>query len=219
MTIRYEDPRAEMLAFIPDDARSLLDVGCSVGAFGAELRRSRPHLRLVGIEPNTAAANHARAIYDELWAATFPEIEDALLDNGRFDVIVFNDVLEHMPAPELALRASRRLLDDNGVVVTSIPNVRHISVSGMLLARGEWRYRDAGILDDTHLRFFTKRSILRFFEDNGWQVERMVGLNRVLHVGDADTPRWVRLIGRLSAGRTDDLFFVQYATVASPFVA
>lgn len=203
-----------MAAYLPASARAVLDVGCSSGEFGRGLRACRD-VRLHGLEPNPVAAEAARAVYDEVATGCFPEDANRLPDL-RYDAIYFNDVLEHMPDPRRALDAAAAMLTGSGVVIASIPNVRHISVTGPLVVLGEFRYRETGILDRTHLRFFTRRSITRMFAEAGWQVERLDAINRVLRVGRTRTPWWIAALGRVSRGWTDGLFAVQYVAVARP---
>lgn len=216
VSTNYTHSRNEMLQFLPREARSVLDVGCSTGAFGIELRKHCADLRLVGVEPNPEAGEVASGVYDHVSIGRFPDIQDDLPAGDRYDVIYFNDVLEHMPEPELAMRAARTFLAEGGMMIASIPNVRHISVLGPLIVRDDFKYRASGILDTTHLRFFTNRSIRRLYESEGWQITRMQGINRVLHIAEDRRRPWIGWLGRLSGGRTDAFFFVQYVVVAQP---
>lgn len=169
--------RPEMLAFVPAAARSVLDVGCGPGGFGQALRRHDPSRELWAVEADEEVAAGAARHYDRLVAGPFPE---ALTGVGRtFDCIVFNDVLEHTVDPWAVLRATAPLLAPAGVVVASIPNVRNVAVVADLVVRGNWTYRDIGILDRTHLRFFTARSIRSLFAGAGFVIEQMAGINPV----------------------------------------
>jgi 2-polyprenyl-3-methyl-5-hydroxy-6-metoxy-1,4-benzoquinol methylase len=169
--------RREMLAFVPPAARSVLDVGCGPGGFGQSLRQHDPSRELWAVEVDEEVAAGAARFYDRLVVGAFP---DALAGAGRaFDCVVFNDVLEHNVDPWAVLRSTAALLAPGGVVVASIPNVRNISVVLDLVVRGNWTYRDIGILDRTHLRFFTSRSIRALFADSGFTVEHMSGINPV----------------------------------------
>lgn len=169
--------RREMLAFVPPAARSVLDVGCGPGGFGQSLRQDDPTRELWAVEVDEEVAAGAARFYDRLVVGTFP---DALAGAGKtFDCVVFNDVLEHTVDPWAVLRATVALLAPGGVVVASIPNVRNVSVVADLVVRGNWTYRDIGILDRTHLRFFTSRSIRALFADSGFAVEEMSGINPV----------------------------------------
>ena len=195
-----------MLAFVPASARTILDVGCGQGGFGSALRRRDPTVELWGIEPDPEVASHAARHYDRLLVGTFPE---ALAGVPRsFDCVVFNDVLEHTADPWAMLRATVPLLTPGGAVVASIPNVRTISVVLDLVLRGNWTYRDLGVLDRTHLRFFTSRSIPALFAETGFVVDTIEGINPV-GVSHLVGPRvWRLLLG--------DFAFTGFGVRASP---
>jgi 2-polyprenyl-3-methyl-5-hydroxy-6-metoxy-1,4-benzoquinol methylase len=212
----YDNDRPEMLAFIPNAAQSLLDVGCATGRFGAAIRERHPATELVGVEPDPLAAERAAPFYDRVVCGEFPDVVPSLMRSGGFDVIVFNDVLEHMADPNEALDAARNLLSPTGVVVASIPNVRHITATGPLLLRGEWRYRDYGILDATHLRFFTAKSIARLFSEDGWTILGLEPINRRRRINDPSTALWIKALGWATLGRSDPFFVLQYAVTARP---
>lgn len=169
------EPRLEMLAFVPDPCHAVLEVGCGRGGFGQTLRRSGRVTTLWAVEPNEAFSREAKEHYDQLVVGAFPE---ALAGEGmRFDCIVFNDVLEHMVDPWQTLRTAHHHLQDGGVVVASIPNVRNARTLFDLCVRGDWAYEDMGVLDRTHLRFFTKKSIGALFNDCGFDIELVRGVN------------------------------------------
>jgi 2-polyprenyl-3-methyl-5-hydroxy-6-metoxy-1,4-benzoquinol methylase len=202
--LKYDFDRAELLPFVPPAARALLDVGCGSGAFGRLLRRQRPGLELWGVEPDPVSARAAADGFDRVVAGPFPSDE---LPAGHFDVVVCADVLEHMAEPADALHAAAKALAPGGIMVASIPNVRHWRAVGPLLSAGAWTYTERGVLDRTHLRFFTRRSMREFFVSNGWQVQVLAGINMI---------RRERLLSLLSARLLDDFLFPQYAVVAWP---
>jgi len=179
---RYlDDPRVEVARLVPEGTR-ILDVGCSRGAFGAQLKRLQLARVVYGIEP-TAAAAYAEARLDHVVQGFFPA--DLPEDWREFDVVCFNDVLEHMVDPWSVLEATIPFLACGGRVVASIPNVRYINVTIDLVLRGQWRYEQTGVLDRTHLRFFTRSSIVDLFESSGFSIDRLVAThqsesNRVL---------------------------------------
>src|SRR6218665_563776 len=98
----------------------------------------------------------------------------------RYDFIVCADVLEHLKRPEQVLAACRELLTPTGRVLISIPNVAYSGLVAELLS-GEFAYREEGLLDNTHLRFFTHRSLLRFLAQQGWNVDQVERIDRALH--------------------------------------
>ncbi len=168
----FQHDRPEVRALVPPLATRVLDVGCGAGLLGGALRFRRG-ARVTGIEIDRTAAARAGEELDDV------RVGDALacmrsLPAANFDAVVFADVLEHLAAPEEALVQARRLLAPGGVVVASLPNVRHWSVVRQLLA-GEFRYEAAGILDRTHLRFFTRASARRLFAESGFEVGHAEG--------------------------------------------
>ncbi len=170
----YVDDRGDLAGFLAKRHISLggcvLEVGCAAGAAGPNWRMLGA-TTLEGIEPFPAAADAASVsgVYDavhcgtfETWAPRYP----------RYDAVIFADVLEHLADPTEALRRVRAILArPSGQLVLSLPNVRHISIISDLLFRGDWRYRSAGILDQTHLRFFTRKSAVRLLQETGFHLE------------------------------------------------
>jgi SAM-dependent methyltransferase len=204
--LKYNFDRPELLSFVPESAHTVLDVGCGSGAFGHLLRTRRPHMDLWAIEPDPAsAARAAEGRFDHVIVGSFP---DDRLPPKAFDVIVCADVLEHMAEPEVAVRAALGLIKPDGIMVASLPNVRNWrAVVWPLLSRGAWRYTERGILDRTHLRFFTRGSACELFADSGWSVECVRAINMV---------RRERWISRLSGGFLDGFLAPQYVLVARP---
>ena len=198
--------RREMLDFVPPGARRVLDVGCGEGLFGALLKQRGAEIW--GIEPAPEAAALASERLDKVLTS---DVETALakLPPHGFDCVVFNDVLEHLVDPGAVLQRSRELLTAGGLIVCSIPNVRYFQNLWNLLAHKQWRYEDEGILDRTHLRFFTERSIRDMFDEHGFELVRMQGINGF-------TSWKFALISRLSFGLLSDVFHLQFACVARP---
>ncbi|MBI3541773.1 MAG: class I SAM-dependent methyltransferase, partial [Deltaproteobacteria bacterium] len=164
----YSQPRAEMLEFVPEGAASVLDVGCGDGAFGASLK-ARGVASVWGVELNPKAARAATARLDRVFEGGI-EATLTQLPDGRFDCITMNDVLEHLVDPYALLAAIKAKLAPGGVLVASIPNVRYLYNLWNLVVRRQWRYEDAGVLDRTHLRFFTKSSIEEMFDEQGFEL-------------------------------------------------
>lgn len=147
----------------------ILEVGCSSGYFGASLRACG-HV-VWGIEPFQRAAQAAQDVLDHVHVGDIQSFFNEF-PNERFDVIVFGDVLEHIDNPVSILQKCREFLNPNGRVVASIPNVSHVAIRTMLI-EGRWDYSDLGILDRTHLRFFTRDSAIEMFSDAGYQVHQI----------------------------------------------
>ena len=204
----YGRPRREMRRFVPADARRLLDVGCGAGAFAAGLKDERPGLEVWGVEMDPAAAARASDVLDRVLVGDAAAVLPGLAA-GRFDCVVLNDVLEHVMGPEALLAALRPLLAPGGRVVASLPNVRHWTVVADLVFRGRWEYTDEGILDRTHVRFFTRASLPGLFAAGGFALESVTGINRTGAAG-------FRLFDLLTFRRFADLGCLQFACVAAP---
>ncbi len=203
----YGRPRREMVSHIPVDAAVILDIGCGAGAFAAGLkeewaRYDRP-LEVWGVEMDPAAAARATEVLDRVLVGDAGTVL-ADLPAGGFDVVILNDILEHVVAPEALLRELRPLLREGGHVVSSVPNVRFFPNVVDLVVHGSWQYTDEGILDRTHLRFFTRSSMIALFEDSGYEVESIVGINPTGSLK-------FRLLNLFTLGRWSDMRYLQFA--------
>ncbi|HLK58757.1 MAG TPA: class I SAM-dependent methyltransferase [Chthonomonadaceae bacterium] len=200
----FTNDRANMLAYLPAQTHALLDVGCSAGGFGALVKRERG-AEVWGIEYQPAVAETAKARLDRVFAGDVAEILPTLPD-AYFDCVTFNDVLEHLVNPYQVLLDTARLLKPGGYIVCSIPNLRYYKVMIELLFKKDFQYRDFGVLDKTHLRFFTQKSIRRMFEDLGYAVERLEGIN------GTRAPLFF-LFNALFLGGLSDMRYLQFACV------
>jgi 2-polyprenyl-3-methyl-5-hydroxy-6-metoxy-1,4-benzoquinol methylase len=145
--------------------KRVLDVGCATG-YLAEALVERG-CTVSGVESDEEAAEEARPHLERLVIGDVETMDLAeTFGDDRFDVIVFGDVLEHLRDPLPVLRRAKALLADGGSVVASIPNIAHGSVRLALLA-GRFDYQDLGLLDSTHVRFFTRSSVENLFRDAG----------------------------------------------------
>lgn len=160
----YGHTRPEVQALVNQKASRILDVGCGKGEMAFQLKM-KLNAEVWGIEYVQSAAEKASEKLDNVIAG---KIEDALqkLPNNYFDTIIFADVLEHLTNPEFILIEIKKKLKPTGEIVASIPNVRHWSVL-LDLVQGNWNYADAGLLDRTHFKFFTKNSIVKMFNTIG----------------------------------------------------
>ena len=203
----YHQGRPEMVPFVPTQAQQVLEIGCGGGGFIASLKASREGVHAVGIEAVPSVAEQARKVFDEVLALPV-EQAFAQLGERRFDCVVANDLLEHLVDPWAVLRLMSGVLAPGGCVVASIPNVRHWPTLNALFMQGRWDYADAGILDRTHLRFFTRKSLPDLFGPAGLRLERVEGINA------SPLPWKIQWVNRLLAGRFDDTRFQQFACVA-----
>jgi 2-polyprenyl-3-methyl-5-hydroxy-6-metoxy-1,4-benzoquinol methylase len=171
----FANERPEVAALLPPRARHVLEVGCGEGRFAGHLRERESYW---GVEPS-AAAERAASRLDRVLRGTWDEVA-AALPQRHFDLVVCNDVIEHMPDPDGFLADLKTRLVPGAHIVGSVPNVRYLPHLAELLWQRDWRYRDAGILDRTHLRFFTEASLRRLFAQHGFEIELMIGLNDVV---------------------------------------
>jgi 2-polyprenyl-3-methyl-5-hydroxy-6-metoxy-1,4-benzoquinol methylase len=140
----------------------VLDVGCSTGDMGAVLR-ARGHV-VIGIEYEPALAERAKANLDGVIVGDVEALAREGFDPGApFDCIAFADVLEHLRDPWSVVRWSEGLLAPDGLVVVSVPNIRHLETFWSLAFRKRWPYKDVGIFDRTHLRFFARANLPELF--------------------------------------------------------
>jgi SAM-dependent methyltransferase len=174
---RYEDSnRPVLLNMVPPNIRRVLDVGCNQGGFGAALK-ARGDVEVWGVEPDRDSAAIAATRLDRVIVDFFRDTAD--LPNQHFDLITFNDSLEHMTDPLEALSVARRKLMPGGIIQCCVPNMRHIESLEHLLIDKNWAYEENGVRDRTHLRFFTQRSAIELFESAGFEVleSKFVGEN------------------------------------------
>ena len=203
----FEHPRPDMLPFVPEQARRILDLGCGSGAFAASLGRQRDR-ELWGVVLDPGGAHSAAQRLDRvLHGDAIAELPN--LPAGHFDCIVVNDLLEHLVHPEQLLAGLIDKLAPGGRLVASIPNVRHFHNCWDLVVHGKWEYRDEGILDRTHLRFFTRSSLRDLFTGSGWRLEQIVG---VQPTGSLK----FTLANLLALGSLSDMRYLQFACVAVP---
>ncbi len=207
----FQDERHEMLRYIPHESEFILDVGCGTGIFGQILKSSRNNLKVWGIELDRDASLDAAQKLDNVINSAFSS--ELNLPQKKFDCIVFNDVLEHLTDPWGALTYSKELLKDGGIVVSSIPNVRYFNNAWEFLVKKNWEYADWGILDKTHLRFFTQKSILSLFEGLDYRVESIVGINS-LEILHPQHVRKFKVLNKLLLNNIEDMNYLQFAVVA-----
>lgn len=172
----YDNARVEMLEFLPKNAKKVLDVGCGNGVF-ADAIKKRNNAEVWGIELMEQEAIKAKNILHKTFIGPCEDHIDALPDN-YFDTIYFNDVLEHLVDPYNVLERVKNKLSKNGVIISSIPNIRCHYVIMPLFFKKEFEYQDFGILDRTHLRFFTEKSIKNMYTNLGYEVVKHEGINR-----------------------------------------
>lgn len=203
----YNQTRSEMLAFVPSTAKSVLEIGCGNGEFSRAIQQ-KFGAEVWGVEPNTSAAAQANKHLNKVLCGSIENNIDNL-PNSHFDCICMNDVIEHLLDPWQVLLSLRIKLRSKGVVIASIPNVRHYENLSNLLFNSDWRYTEAGTLDRSHLRFFTPKSMQRLFEEAGYSIQQITGIR-------GSRKFKLKILSFLSAGNLWDIRYSQFAVVASP---
>jgi O-antigen biosynthesis protein len=165
--INGETSVAKLLRWIKPGT-SVLELGPASGAMSRLLKNER-HCHVIGVEINEQAAQHAAPFCDSMLVRDLndPQWVEGL-ERNSFDYVIFADVLEHLVDPEQTLQESIHLLKDSGEVLISIPNISYVGVIAELL-KGDFTYRKDGLLDSTHLRFFTRKSLNNLLKQAGLQ--------------------------------------------------
>lgn len=187
--------RTDIVQLIDRDKNSpinVLEVGCACGTTLLAIKNKYPNSKLYGIELNENAAKIAKYFADV--RAENIEENNLSYEEKHFDYIIFADVLEHLYNPEKVLENMKKYLKDDGCILASIPNVMHHSVIKQLI-NGSWTYEDAGILDKTHIRFFTKSEIIKIFDKSGYNEILIENLPGYISNEDKD---FIKQISKLS---------------------
>jgi 2-polyprenyl-3-methyl-5-hydroxy-6-metoxy-1,4-benzoquinol methylase len=161
-----------MAAFLPSSYSRVLEIGCGAGAFAAELRRG---CEIWGVEPSAPAAGRAQAVFTQVLVGRYDEVAQQI-PNDYFDLLVCNDVIEHMADHDSFFCSVKSKLRKGAHIVGSVPNVLNYKMLFELIVRRDWLYRESGILDRTHLRFFTRKSLQRTLDLHGLKIEKLAGI-------------------------------------------
>lgn len=208
----YEDKSAgyfgavglHVLSRLPGDCRRVLELGCGTGATGAAAKAKDPGLEWIGVEMVPDAAQTARSVLDSVHQGDIADIPSEML-GGQFDAIVASEVLEHLVDPWQVVANLARHLRHGGVFIASTPNIasRHV-IAG--LVRGRFDYCEEGVMDRTHLRWFTPASFAQMFAQAGLAVQTCEPVEPLRAKAS--------LINRLTGGHLRHLFHNQIVLVA-----
>lgn len=183
----------DVLRFIPEKLRRVVDVGCSTAVMAAEYLRRNPACEYIGIESSQEYANAAQTVCSRALCADIEKMsEHELRLLGPVDCWVFADVLEHLVDPWDVLRKIRAVAEPGASIVICLPNMNHWSVQLKLIS-GRLDYEPAGLMDRTHLRWFTADTLMKMIVGSGWTPE--AGVSRHLGGGEMQEEyiRWLRM--------------------------
>lgn len=166
------DLRHEVVRLIRRPPTFVIDLGCGTGVTGALIKEKYPAATVIGIEAHQPSAEIARSRLDRVLAGRFEDIDLAKegIEPHSVDLFVAADVLEHLYNPWGALMSLHTILNPDAAILASVPNVRNLALLENLMDRGRWRYGPDGLLDVTHVRFFTKREIFAMFTETGYRI-------------------------------------------------
>ena len=176
----------EMIDRDRKDCIRVLEIGCDCGATLLKIRNRFPNASVYGNEISEKAAMAAAHVANV--QVNNIEEENLTFEKKSFDYIIFGDVLEHLHDPLKTIRYCRGLLKEGGRIIASIPNLMHISVMEKLL-QGHFTYTETGLLDKTHIHFFTYNEIVKMFEDGGYKVEKVKTIVRPISERQEDLIR------------------------------
>jgi len=199
----YGITRTEITHLVPKGSGRILEVGCGSGNTLLHLKEQGCGDWIGGVEINPDAARDAEKYLDQIWKGSAEqalESKEGLTSTEPFEVILCLDVLEHLLDPWAVTRQLVSRLSPGGLLITSIPNVRFYKVSLALLLKGQWTYQESGVLDSTHIRFFTRETALKMLTDAGLEIETVEPT--------ANLKPWKNkwIFNKLSGGRLEDIY-------------
>ena len=209
----------DLLSIIPKQSQNLIEVGCSSGALAREFKIINPLCNYYGIDINPSYAALANRYCDHTAAMNIEHVEEMFFEGQKTrDCWVFGDCLEHLQDPWKILRKIRGVIPTHGCVVACIPNAQHWSIQ-VKLSVGDFRYENSGLLDKTHLRWFTRQTIVELFADTGFKI--VEGIPRIFN--EPNKEPFIHLIGSLAqaagfdaATAINDSLPLQYVVKAIP---
>lgn len=172
-TLPHEQHNPDLLMLIPAESSSVIEIGTGSGALAREFKKINPNCDYVGIDLEESCSALASRYCDRALTMNIEHAgDDFFIENRTRDCWVFGDTLEHLQDPWGVLRKIRSVIPDNACIVACIPNAQHWVVQAKLSV-GDFRYQDHGLLDRSHLRWFTRQTIIELFDLTGFE---LVGL-------------------------------------------
>jgi 2-polyprenyl-3-methyl-5-hydroxy-6-metoxy-1,4-benzoquinol methylase len=172
----FSKPRMEIRQFLPESAATVLEVGCGTGATLSWLKTSMGYEKTIGIELMEEMAYSEKNNIDKVLVGSIEEMDlSELFKYESIDLILCLDVLEHLNNPWKVIEELAAILKKGGTIIASIPNIRNIDITSDLIFKGDWAYKDEGILDRTHIRFFTKKTAIALMKSGGLKIQKVGG--------------------------------------------
>lgn len=165
--------RHDLMELVPKGDNKILEIGCGVGNTGKALKEQGKAIEVVGIEKVPKIAQIAKTRIEEVLCADVEALELPFTEE-YFDYVIMGDVLEHLYDPWMVVKRVGRYVKKGGYIIASVPNTRNWRIVKDLILKGEWKYCSDGLLDDTHLRFFTKKSMTRLFQSEHFVVNCII---------------------------------------------
>lgn len=199
----FASARLDLFSLVEGERNRVLELGCGLGKTGALLKKQGKAVEVVGIELNPDIAKSAEANIDEVICGDIERLE-LKFSEASFDYVVAGDILEHLIDPWSVLRRLRPFVKADGAIIASIPNIRNWRIIADLMLRGDWRYCDEGLLDRTHLRFFTRSTIVDLMQQTGYEIELICPAFRYAPASKS------AVVNRLSGGILEPFITRQY---------
>ncbi len=203
----YDNDRLEMLKYLPGNVKKTLEFGCGSGGF-SELVKDKFQAETWAVEIDEKSAKMAEKKLHKVINSDANEAIDKLPDH-YFDCIIFFDVLEHLLDPNSLLLSMKKKLTKDGVILASIPNIRYYRTFSDLVIHGNWDYKDHGILDRTHLRFFTYKSLVKLFDKLSFDILLINGMHPT-------SSRSYKILNMIFMGALWDIRYKHFVVVAKP---
>ncbi len=169
----FNNVRLDILPLLPKYSKSVLEIGCGNGATLEHIKAQGKCKETTGIELTEYAAFEAKKSIDYTLIGDAEEIIKTI-ESDSYDLVLCLDILEHLVDPWLMIEQISRILKKGGVLISSIPNIRTIKVISKLAFPGKFEYANSGIMDKTHLRFFTKTSAIELLSTDSLEVDRWI---------------------------------------------
>lgn len=170
----HEHHNPDLLRFIPSTSKNIVEIGCSSGALAREFKKMNPDCQYLGVDIDQSYTELAKRYCDKVMVLNLDDATaEFYIENRHQDAWIFGDTLEHLKDPWKVLDNIRAVISTQGSIVACIPNAQHWSLQARLSV-GDFRYQESGLLDKTHLRWFTRQTIIEMFQRTGFSVVEML---------------------------------------------